>query len=220
MKKGFLLKKENTPEISSGNSETIIDGLRKQLSEYLHVKNDMEKAEKLCSEILNINPYLPEYILKRALIRENLGKDNDALKDAALYQYMYPFNLEALSTQARLLQKLGQYESAMRVLKLLMVFDKDELLQEEYEKVAALRKKSKKKHKKKSESSKSNEQQQQAESKNSLIQEKTEATVDESGCIILEEEKIGNKTNIKQFGTSKTPCGIFVNFYLLLYRGL
>eukprot|EP00826_Nyctotherus_ovalis_P037253 TRINITY_DN3386_c0_g1_i4.p1 TRINITY_DN3386_c0_g1~~TRINITY_DN3386_c0_g1_i4.p1 ORF type:complete len:464 (-),score=116.90 TRINITY_DN3386_c0_g1_i4:2248-3639(-) len=196
MRRGFFNKKE-TP---AGSEVKTIETLRKQLTEHLHIKNDMNTAEKLCSEILGINPYLHEYLLKRALIRETLGKDNDALKDAALYQYMHPFNLEALSLQARLLEKTGSHAAALRVLKLLMAFDKDDLLKEEYEKMQAMAKKVKKK-KKKSKPTKEKETQVTTKDTSEMTYE---ATLDEDGAIILEEENMLKNTKGSATPTEET----------------
>ncbi len=196
MKRGFFNKKDGgialaDTQSSIGEKTEVsesIESLRKQLTEYLHVKNDMGKAEELCSEILNLNPYIPEYLLKRALIRENLGKDVDALHDAALYQYMYPFNLEALSLQARLLEKAGKQDASLKVLQLLMAFDKDDMLKEEYEKVKGMAARSKKKSRKKPRQEGSRMQQAQPRPA-AVVSRRPVPAVDESGVVVLEEEK-------------------------------
>jgi len=196
MKRGFFNKKKIEEDTAQDGREAI-ENLRRQLTECLHVKNDMNMAEKLCNEILAVDPYHHEYLLKRALIRETLNKDADALRDAALYQYMHPFNLEALSLQARLLEKTGSHAAALRVLKLLMVFDKDDLLKEEYEKVQAMSKKVKKKKKK-------NEQKKEQDIKTTtkgISKISYQTTLDEDGTIILEEEKMLRLTE------SSTPPG-------------
>jgi tetratricopeptide (TPR) repeat protein len=188
MKRGFFNKKDIQVSDIAHDGREAIDNLRRQLTECLHVKNDMNMAEKLCNEILAVDPYHHEYLLKRALIRETLNKDVDALKDAALYQYMHPFNLEALSLQARLLEKTGSHAAALRVLKLLMAFDKDDLLKEEYDKVQAMSKKVKKvKKKKKNKQKKEQDTRTRSKGINKITHQ---TTLDEDGTIILEEEKI------------------------------
>lgn len=220
MKHGFFNKKELGKILIyknlEGKSEVSekIESLRKQLSEYLHVANDFSKAEELCSEIINLNPYLPEYLLKRALIRESLGKDGEALKDAALYQHLFPFSMESLSLQARLLERVGKYDVSLKIIQLLMTFDKDENLKESYERVKNLVAKPKKKSKKKSKQE-SSKQQQAPQKRKASWPKKTADILDETGIVALEEEKVVLVKNTKTPEISlkdiKSPCGKIKN---------
>jgi len=163
-----------------------VESLRKQMAECLHVRNDMAKAEELCSEILSLSPLLSEFVLKRALVRESLGKNAEALQDAALYQHLYPFSLESLSVQARLLEKTGRKDAALKVLKLLLVFNKDQMLQDEYERIKAQAAKPRKKARKKPKTDAP-----KPSAKAPLhLSKKAQAMLDETGFVILEEEKI------------------------------
>ena len=69
--------------------------LKTKLRTMLYSDKNFEMAESLCTEIIGINPYETDILLKRTLIRENRNKDKEALEDINVYLHIYPFNLEA-----------------------------------------------------------------------------------------------------------------------------
>ena len=74
-------------ENESGNiklKNDQIQQLKVQLDDAMYTMANFDKAEEICSQILTINPYENEIRLRRALIRENLSKYQEALSDACI----------------------------------------------------------------------------------------------------------------------------------------